>query len=94
MLILTVHFNLVKLCELDVVVGGAELLDLCYCAGSLPSELVAREIQNLKSLLVILFIYCLQILVLWSESAASGSIYWCLLYIRETLTQADSAAHH
>ena len=75
MLVLTVNFNLVKLGEFYVVVSGTELLDLCDCSGSLPSELVAREIQNLKSLLVIFLIDSLQILVLWGKSATCGCIW-------------------
>ena len=61
MFVLSVHFNLIELCELYVVVSGAEFLDLCNGAGSLASELVAWEIQDFESLLVIFLIDSLQI---------------------------------
>ena len=70
-----VYLNLVKLGELYMIVGGAELLNLGNCAGCLLTELVAREIQNLKSLLIILLVNLLQVLVLRRESATGGGVY-------------------
>ena len=58
-----------------MIVCGAELLYLSNCAGSLLAELVAREIKNLKSLLIILLINLLQVLVLRCESAAGSGVY-------------------
>ena len=74
-LVLAVYLNLVKLGECDMIVGSAELLDFGNGAGSLSAELVAREIQNLESLLIVFLINLLQILVLRRESATGGGIY-------------------
>ena len=63
----SVHINLVELCELNVKVGRAELMNLLDSAGGLLSELVAGKVQNLETLAVVLLIQCLQFLVLRCE---------------------------
>ena len=61
-LVLTVHLNLVKLRELDGKVSCAELVNFLNGARSLLPELVAREVENLQTLIAVLFIQCLQVL--------------------------------
>ena len=75
MLIGTIHLDLVKLRELDVEVGRAELVNFLNRARSLLSELVAGEVKNLQPLDAVLLIQGLQFLVLGRESAAGGGVH-------------------
>ena len=50
-------------------------MDLFVIAGSLVCELVAGEIQDLKSLVVKFILHCLKGLILRSEAASCCGIY-------------------
>ena len=54
----------------------AELVDLFVCSGCLSCELVARDIKDLKSLVMKLLIHSLDIFIVWCESAACCCVYY------------------
>ena len=66
--IITVYLDLLEAGELCAEVQLTELMDALVSAGSLLSELVAGEVENLEALAVILLIEFLQLVVLWGES--------------------------
>ena len=71
---LSAHVALGELREGHAKATGAEAVDLLIRAGSLIAELVAGEVKNLKSLILILFIQILKSVVLWCESTAGCGI--------------------
>lgn len=73
-LVRSIHVNLLENGESDTVVELAELSDLLISAGFLASKLVGGESNNLKALVVVLFVQCLQTLVLGGESTLGGDI--------------------
>ena len=54
---------------------GAEFMDFIIRSGRLSAELVARNIQNLKSLIVIILIKLLNRSILRSKAAACGRVH-------------------
>jgi len=70
--ILTVHVDLVELWELDVEVGGAELMDLLNGSRGLCTKLVTGEIEYFQTVTAIFLVKCLQLFVLRCESTTSS----------------------
>ena len=73
-LVFAVHVRLLHLGEGGVEMHGAELVNLIIGAGGLAAELVAGNIQDLKSLIMIFFIHALNIFVLRCEAAACSCV--------------------
>ena len=59
---------------LSADIYGAEFMDLLIRAGGLTAELVAGDIQNLQSLIVVISIHLLNRLILRRKATASGSV--------------------
>ena len=70
-----VDVGFLHLREPGVIFQRAELVDLLICPRRLSRELVARNIQNLKSLVVVLPVKFLQFPVLRGESASGRRIH-------------------
>ena len=54
--------------------NSAEFMDLIICSGGLAAELIAGDIQNFKSLIVIVFVQLFNRGILGSKAAASRRI--------------------
>ena len=70
-----VDVGFLHLRELGVILQRAELVDLLIRPRRLSRELVARDIQNLKSLVMILPVKLLQFPLLRGKSASSRRIH-------------------
>ena len=70
-----VHVDFVKLRELDVEIGGAELMNLLNRAGSLLAELVAGEIEYFKAIGMVFLVECLQLIILVREATTGGCVH-------------------
>lgn len=73
--ILSVHLYLRKLRKGDVIVEVAEIRNFLFAFWRLVTELVAREVQDYKSLVAILPVKLLKSFVLRRKAASCGSIY-------------------
>ena len=69
-----VDVDFAELGELDVEVGGAELVYFGVAVRSLCAELVAWEVQNAETLRGIFLIEGFKLTVLWRETALGGRI--------------------
>ena len=69
-----VDVDFAELGELDVEVGGAELVYFGVAARSLCAELVAWEVQNAETLRGIFLVEGFKLIVLWRETAPGGRI--------------------
>ncbi len=72
--IVTVHLDLLEAGEFCAEVQLAELVDAFVGTGSLLSELVAGEIENLEALAVIVLVKSLQLVVLGCETALGSRV--------------------
>lgn len=73
--VVAVHLHLLEARELGVVRELAELVYRLVGTGGLCAELVAREVEHLESLRMILLVELLQLLVLRCEAALYGCVY-------------------
>jgi len=69
-----VDIGFLHLGESRIEVHGAELMDFVIRSGGLTAELIAGNIQNLKSLVMVLAVHLLDGRILGGEAAAGGSI--------------------
>ena len=69
-----VDVDFAELGELDVEVGGAELVYFGVAVRSLCAELVAWEVQNAEALRGIFLVEGFKLIVLWRETAPGGRI--------------------
>ena len=74
-LIFAIYLYFFELWKLGAKVKGAEVVNLLLGARSLVAKLVAREVQNLKTLVFIILIECLQFLLLWCKATTGSSIH-------------------
>jgi hypothetical protein len=72
--IFAINLYLLETGEFSAEVQFAELVDALVSAGSLLAELVAREVENLETLSVILLVQGFQFVVLRSETALGGGV--------------------
>ena len=75
MSIVTIHLNLVELRKLNIEVSRAVLMNLLNSTRGLLSELVTGEVQNLKTLVTVLLIECLQFRILRCESTTCSRVH-------------------
>ncbi len=73
--VVAVYIYLLELREVGSELHGAEFVDLVRGAGSLVCELVAREVKDLKSLILKLFVHFLKRLIVRCETAACCGVY-------------------
>ena len=73
-LVLAVDLYFLELGKLSTKIQGAELMNFLLGAGSLLTKLVAGEVENLKTLVLILLVQGLQLFVLRSETATGGRV--------------------
>ena len=72
--IVAVDLYLLELWELRAIGELAKLMDAIIRAWGLLGKLVAREVENLKALGMILLVKFLKLFILWRESAFSGGV--------------------
>ena len=72
--VLAVDVDLGKLREGDAEAAGAEGVDLLVGAGGLIGKLVAGEVQDLQTVVLVGVVDLLQLLVLGGEAAAGGGV--------------------
>ena len=75
MAVCAVHFNFVEERKGHVVFGRAKLFDVRVRAGFLATELVAGKTKDDETLVLVFFINCFEIFILWCKTAFGGNIY-------------------
>jgi len=72
--IVTIHLYLLETGKFGAEVQFTELVDALVSARSLLTKLVAREVENLEALCMVLLVQGFQFVVLWGKTALGGGV--------------------